>query len=336
MSMTTTLASKLTVAHDLSPDSRDRNYKGRIKQMFGVFSAHPLKTMGVSALGAIFFLPLLAVLVVILPYIIEPSILANYKFVGDLGMGYGATSAAYAAEALTKIYNARILYSLCIIPGLMIGSIGMAGAYNVMRNYLWDVDTHVFRDFFKGIARHWYKFLITFTVLGIIATGAVCSILEIVKYTSIQGSCPAIWWVLAVFACLLGLVAIMYCIVTVPMFVTYRFSDKPMQNFGICLKNGALLTLINSVQILIMAVIFVAPCLLFLINTIVWFVVVVLIVYGFAFYAVMNIAYSQFLTDNFIAYLYNKQVADELKAKAKANKEYKDKKQKTNNKKKRK
>ena len=307
MSMAATLASKLTLAPDLSPVSRDRNFKGRIKQMFGTYSAQIGKSILASLFGALFFLPLIAVFVVVLNYVVEPNILADYNFVGNLGIGYGATDGSTFIEALSRIYDARIQYSLFIIPGMMIGSIGMAGVYNYMRNCLWGVESKFFRDFFRGIKRHWYKFLIVYTVLGVIATGATCSILEIIKANAIGAPVAAYWWVLAIVSCLLGLIAVMYCIILVPMFVTYKFSQKPFENFGICLKNAAILTCMNWIQVLIISVLFIAPCLLFLISQISLIVLIIFIAVGFSFYALMNISYSQFMTDNFIAYLYSKQ-----------------------------
>ena len=81
----------------------------------------------------------------------------------------------------------------------------------------------------------------------------------------------------------------------------------------LCLETIPIPAGVILIQVLIISVIFIAPCLLFLISQISLIVLIIFIAVGFSFYALMNISYSQFMTDNFIAYLYNKQQEDAKK-----------------------
>ena len=337
MSMVQTLASKLTLTPDLSPVERDRNYKGRIKQIFSTLSQHPLKGLAVSVMGFLFWAPLVAVFVFVLPYLINNVILPAYSFTGSLGIGFSASTPEYINQAIKDIYTLRIQYTAYyLLPCIMFASIGMAGVYNCMRNLLWDVECNVLKTFFVGIKRHWYKFLIVYTVLGALALAFVSSLLQIRMAAAIGVSASAGWWVLLIISGILALLAAMYSMILVPMLVTYKYDKVWYNNLGICLKNSAIILCISPLQILLVTVIVAAPLVLCLFPSISTFVVVVIGLYGVAFYALLNIAYSQFYADNYIYYLYNHNMEEAKKQQAKEAKAYrqqKEKQAKANNKK---
>ena len=326
MSYVQTLASKLTLTPDLSPVDRDRNYKGRIRQIFSTISSHALQTLLINLLGVLFWAPLVIVFMYVLPQIIENGILAGYSFTGSLGIGYGATPIETINEAITKLYDARVLYSLALItPCVMFASIGMSGVYNCMRNLLWGVECKTFKHFFLGIKRHWYKFLIVYTCLGILATGFVVSLLKIQLAYAIGQAPNAGWWVLCIFSGLLGLLACLYSMILVPMLVTYKYDEKWYKNFAICLKNSGIILCISPLQIFFVTVILAVPMIMCLFPQAKWWLVIILAIYGIVFYVLANIAYSQFYSDNYIYYLYNrgqeevkKQQAKEAKTQQKA------------------
>ncbi len=328
MSYVQTLAGKLTLTPDLSPIDRDRNYKGRFKQVFSTISSHALQSLLINLMGALFWLPLFVLFLHIVPNVVEKGILAEYAFTGSLGIGYGATDQSVINEAIQRIYEARIMYSAAyIIPCVMFASIGMAGVYNCMRNMLWGVECKTLKHFFLGIKRHWYKFLIVFTVLGVIAMGFTVSILEIAMANAMGQAANAGWWVLAVFMGILALVASMYAIILVPMLVTYRYDAKWYKNFAICLKNAGIIVCISPLQIMLVTIFVAAPMALnFITNAPLW-IAAILAIYGIVFYVLISLAYSQFYGDNYIYYLYNrgqeeakKQQMKEVKAQQKQQK----------------
>ena len=323
MSMVQTLASKLTLTPDLSPVDRDRNYKGRIKQIFSTLSQHPVKGLLVSLMGTLFWAPLIAVFLFVLPYIINSVVLSGYNFTGSLGIGYSASSAEYIGSAIRDIYTTRIQYTCYyLLPSIMFASIGMAGVYNCMRNLLWDVECNILKTFFLGIKRHWYKFLIVYTVLGALALGFVTSLLEIRMAYAMGISANAGWWVLLIFSGILALLAAVYSMILVPMLVTYKYDKVWYKNLGICLKNSAIIVCISPLQILIVTIIVALPLALTLIPAVSTFMVIVIALYGIAFYALLDIAYSQFYCDNYIYFLYNKNQEEAKKQQAKEAKAY--------------
>ena len=307
MSYVQTLASKLTLTSDLSPIDRDRNYKGRFKQVFSTISSHALQSLLINLMGALFWVPLFVLFLYIVPNVVEKGILAEYAFTGSLGIGYGATDQSVINEAIQRIYGARILYSAAyIIPCVMFASIGMAGVYNCMRNMLWEVECKTLKHFFLGIKRHWYKFLIVFTVLGAIATGFTVALLEVRMAYAMGQAANAGWWVLLIFMGILGLVAAMYSMILVPMLVTYRYDTKWYKNFAICLKNAGIILCISPLQIMLVTIFVAAPMALNFIPKAPLWIAAILMIYGIVFYALINIAYSQFYSDNYIYYLYNR------------------------------
>ena len=326
MSMVQTLASKLTLTPDLSPVDRDRNYKGRIRQIFSTLSQHPVKGLLVSLMGTLFWAPLIAVFLFVLPYIINSVVLSGYNFTGSLGIGFSASSAEYIGSAIRDIYTTRIQYTCYyLLPSIMFASIGMSGVYNCMRNLLWGVECKTFKHFFLGIKRHWYKFLIVYTCLGILATGFVVSLLKIQLAYAIGQAPNAGWWVLCIFSGLLGLIAALYSMILVPMLVTYKYDEKWYKNFAICLKNSGIILCISPLQILFVTILLSVPMIMCLFPQAKWWLVIILAIYGIVFYALANISYSQFYSDNYIYYLYNrgqeevkKQQAKEAKSQQKA------------------
>ena len=301
MSMVQTLASKLTLTPDLSPVDRDRNYKGRIRQAFSVVSNHPVKTLLVNLIGLLFWAPLIAVFAYVLPYIIKSQVLSQFAFAGSLGIGYGASTIDYINSAIHDIYTTRILYTLYyLVPCFIFAGIGMSGVYNCMRNMLWDVECNILKDFFRGVKRHWYKFVIVYLCLGILALGFIIPLLEIRMYAAMGMGANAGWWIMLIVFGILALVGSAYAMILVPQLVTYKYDKVWYKNLAICLKNSAIILCISPIQIVIMTLIFAAPLVTTLFPSIVTWVVVVIGLYGIAVYTVLNIAYSQFFADNYI------------------------------------
>lgn len=319
MSVIQKLASKLTLSPDLSPDSRDREAKGRFKSCFQLIGMKPGKTLLLSLLGALFFAPILILFGFILPneiYEVQESV----KIIGDLGFGYGASSQETINALVSQLYDLRRSYVLYFVtPSCLLAGLGLSGVYNALRNMIWDVKSRVFRDFFVGIKRHWYKFMVCMLILGLIATGFAYSVLELVEASAINAPANAIWWVLTIVLGIVGLLVSMYFMVLIPMFITYKFDASSAKNFGITLKNAGIITLLSPIQTLIVTILLAAPfALMFTRAYAVWLVCFLL--YGVAFYIICHINYSQFLTDSYIAYLYNRNIVLEKKAKEKENK----------------
>lgn len=314
------LASHLTLADDLSPDSRDREYKGRIKQCFSQFMFKPVKSMGVSFMAALFFAPMLAVFIFLMQKDLN-ELMATFNIYNEMGLMYSATSADVLNANIKAVFDLKQQYMLIyFIPGMMLGGIGMSGAFNCARNILWNTNPKLFRDFFVGIKRHWYKYLISWTILAVEILGFVWALLEILEghYTGLGASPWA--WVLIIASGLIGLITIMYYIVLQGMFVTHKYAPKAGENLKHTLKNSAILALINPLQILLLVIVLAAPFALCFIDIIGEVVYVCAALGGLCLYPIINIQYSLYLSDNFTYYLYSHQVAKEKKKEDKKSK----------------
>ncbi len=129
---------------------------------------------------------------------------------------------------------------------------------------------------------------------------------------------------------IIGLLAAMYSMILLPMLVTYKYDTKWYKNFAICLKNSGIIVCISPLQIMFVTLLIAAPMALCLIKSIALWIVVILGVYGIVFYVLTNIAYSQFYSDNYIFFLYNRNMEEAKKQQAREAKAYRDQKAKQN------
>ncbi|MGN0771908.1 MAG: hypothetical protein ACI4MI_04925 [Christensenellales bacterium] len=310
---TAKLASNLTIAKDLSPAGRDIEFKGRIKQAFSAFKNNLTKMITTNLLVMLFLLPLIAVLLFYMPTK-ETQAIAGMNFSGGLGIGYGAVDDTVAgAVAIYSLRQKFILFSLT--PGLMIASIGICGGYYCCRNALWGTKLNVFRTFFRGIAKSWYKFLITFTVLGLMGTGFVYTIFEILKQTAASGAANAGLWVAVVACGLLILATLVFTIIFLPLTVNYSFK------YADGIKNSVILALIMFVVALMVVVALCAPMALVFWGIGKYIVYIFVLLFGFSLYTLLTLSFGQYISDGFIMQLYQKQQIMAQKEQIKAQKQ---------------
>lgn len=313
---TVDIASKLTIAKDLSPAGRDIAFKGRIAQVFATLKNNITKMIMVNLMVMLFALPLIAVLFIYMP-IKETAAIAGMNFSGGLGIGYAQVDDTIkGALAIYSLRQKFILFALT--PGLMIASIGICGGYYCCRNALWGAKLNVFRTFFRGIAKSWYKFLVTFTFLGLLGTGFLYTIFEMLKQTTAYGSANAGLWV-AVIACgLLILATLVFTLMFLPLSVNYSFKYRD----GI--KNSILLCLIMGLVGLIVIVGLSAPMALVFWGIGKYIVYIFLLIFGFSLYTLFALSFGQYVSDGFIMQLYYRQLQmaqkEQLKAQKQANK----------------
>lgn len=298
MSLTKSLIKLIVVERDLSPLDRDFQQRGRIRQAFSTLSNNLSKFVLTNLLTLIFALPLLGVFTIWLN-IETDRLLDTFSLANGLGIGYAAVD--QTVEAINSIYDLRqtfVLYYLA--PGIMITSIGLAGCYNVARNFLWGVETKVFKHFFRGIQRHWYKFLISFTVVGLAAVNFVYPLLEVMQQTAATGSASAGMWCWTVFAGIFALLLVVYLVHILPMFVCFRFKRSAAENYKAYISNALVESIFAFLTAVIFIVIMVLPLLLSMTAILSYILYAALVSLGFSFYALFDIAYGQNVSDMYI------------------------------------
>ena len=300
MSLTNKLAENLVVSRDLSPEGRTILYKGRIREAIQVISTNMTKLVLLNLIMVVACVPLI-VMVMYYQNTQEAAILSGMNFSTGIGIGFGVQDDT--VTALSQIYDVRLkVYGITIFPTCLLFGLFASGLYYCCRNMLWGANVKIWKHFFRGIKAHWYKFVLSFAWLGALATGFACSLIMILKETAVNGQSNAGWWVLVVFIGVIALLSAMYMLVGNGMYVCYRYKMKEY------IKNTSSLVLMTIVPTLIITLFFSGAMALFFVNIINVFLLVVMVMIGFSAFAVFSLAYSQYVSDNTIGYMYEEQL----------------------------
>ncbi|MDE7191251.1 MAG: hypothetical protein K2O35_02090 [Clostridia bacterium] len=325
MSAVNNIAKKLVLKRDLSPEGRVTNYKGRIRQAIAAISANMTKLVLLNLLMVVACAPLIATYFVMRSQ--EAAAVAGLNFSTGIGVGFGVSDDTLIA--IERIYDIRLMgYGLAILPTCLLVGLFASGLYYCCRNMLWNTKVKVVKHFFRGIKNNWYKFMLSFAWLGALATGFACSLIKVLKDTALNGSANAGWWALMIFIGILALLSALYMMIGQGMYVTYKFKMKEY------IVNTCCLTLLMILPALIVTIFFSGVMALSFVSIIGMFILVVMVMIGFSAFAIFNIAFSQYATDTFIAYLYEEEQKAILKEQEKQakqrNKEKKKQAQKNN------
>ena len=325
MSAVNNLAKKLVLKRDLSPEGRITNYKGRIRQALAAISANLTKLVLLNLLMVVACAPLIATYFVMRSQ--EAAAVAGLNFSTGIGVGFGVSDDTMLA--IERIYDIRLRgYGLSIFPTCLLVGLFASGLYYCCRNMLWQTKVKLFKHFFRGIKNNWYKFMLSFAWLGALATGFACSLIIILKETALNGGANAGWWVLTIFIGILALLSALYMMVGQGMYVTYKFKMKEY------IVNTCCLTLLMILPVIIVTLFFSGVMALSFVSIIGMFILVIMVMIGFSAFAIFSLAFSQYATDNFIAYLYKKKqkaiIKEQEKQAKQRNKEKKKQAQKNN------
>lgn len=318
------LANKLELDKDLSPQGRDVEYKGRIRQAFSAYGHNVSKMVLTNLMIMLFAIPLIVLFFFYMPKL-EKAAIAGMNFSGGLGIGYGVADDTIAGTvAIYSVRQKMILYALT--PCIMLIGIGICGGYYCCRNALWGAKLNVFRTFFRGIAKSWWKFLISFTVVGLLATSFSYTVLEMMKgFATTGGAHPGLW----VAVIINGLVIVAVCLFLMiyhPLVANYRFNLKA------AIKNAIILSIIMAPIALVILVVLGLPMGLMFAGNFKWFLYVFLLLFGGSLYIILDEAFGQNVSDGFIQMLLIQREREEIREREKAIKQAnKQKKQKANN-----
>lgn len=312
LSFSSNLLTKLHLEDDLSIN-REPIDRGMFSYWWTTLRGNMTSMFTQNLMFLLFILPLFILLKFLMPTLEQKFILENaFNFVGDLGLGFtGATNHTYLA---TKgIYMFRILFSLLIIPCFTLAGLAASGLFYSMRNLVWGAKVKVRVHFFRGIKKYWWKFMLAFTLIGVVAYGVIGSIYGYL-YLSAGGEVAPWWiWPIMIFACLLALVTILYMLVYLPTVTMYRMKHTEIMH------NSAILSFVCAIPAIILAVLLAAPLLMALSPIAEVILLVFLGLYGFSFYALAIQCFGQYTADNFTAVLYEQKIMNEERERRRQN-----------------
>ncbi len=294
MSKIVQLANKLTVVKDLGPE-RDYTERGRLRKVFSTMSEHKLGMLLVNLVTALFAAPLIVMFLVLMG-MYESSQIAGLNFSGFIGIGYGLTDDT--VSGINIIYDIRQDFFLYFFtPCLMILSIGLAGAYHCIRNWMWGVEVKP-KHYFRGIKLHWWKFLSAFTFMGLVGVNAAWSTIELMRLTSTVGSAGAGIWVWCISALLIALLTVLFMGVWLPMSVMFK------TGYGASIKNAVICFLIFALNIIIATVLMALPLCLIAVDILNYLIYAMMLFYGGAFMMTCNVSLGMWVGDMSLNTLY--------------------------------
>lgn len=130
----------------------------RWELFWDIFKGRFWKLVGVNMLILLFFLPLIALL--LMRYVMQVNYGAIYPFAQGFGIGYQApTSVIGFAEQISVGINGLVYILLPLT--FILGAVGISGGAHVIRNMVWSEGVFVSNDFWHGIKKNYKNVLLT-------------------------------------------------------------------------------------------------------------------------------------------------------------------------------
>lgn len=293
--MTAKLAKHFTLAKSLAPDIPNQS-DNKFKKIFACFKGNYAQMVSLNMMLMIFALPLIVFFFILLPNK-ESAAIAGYTMTGGLGIGFGVTD--QTLEAFKAVYDLRKLFVLYFLtPSMMVMSIGASGIYHCCRNLMWGSKVKTFKHFFRGIRLHWWKFLLTYTFIGLVGTSVGYSLVELQSQITLTGSAGAGVWVWLIGSGIIALLTAMFMMIFQPNMISYKIKYKDT------IKNSLILCMILFVTTLFVTVALAAPFLLVLVSFFKIIVYIIMLVLGGVLLVLCNVAFGQYASENFVDMLF--------------------------------
>lgn len=290
----------------LGPELRDEPPKGvypkgRFKQVFDIFSAEMNSLMRVNLWFLLFLLPLLAVVVWYTEFVVAKTVV-GFNFMGNIGVGYPGGSDD-AVQGLIAVYNAYqdVLYML--LPAIIIMSFGIAGSFNCYKKFLWGEKVAVTKDFFRGIKKYWYKYILVFSIDALLILAEGSTVIYFLKANA-MGTANAGEWILLIGISLLIYLLLYVNIILLPMICSI---DLPILKQ---IKNSFLLSIDYAIIGLPLSLVLMIPVVLLFTtsNFIGILLYMTMLMFGFILYGLAFTAFGQLTFDNILTPLYNSSI----------------------------
>lgn len=231
-----------------TPDGKTRpfvpKYTDNLSGAFKAYKDDSKPLLKASLYFLIFIAPLLVLMLYGLNAMMDVALASSYNFMGNIGIGYPGTvdSLVLAKAAQLGVYQIFLLY---FYAGAVISSLGMAGLGNVARKVIWHepIKKYVAKPFFKGIKKHWWKYLITVAVGGAVALGVGEALLyHLINMT--LGIAGVESWLICIFAFVVGVPVCLVGFTMITIIPSYKLT------FGQLIKNSIVI-IANRFPILI-------------------------------------------------------------------------------------
>ncbi len=268
----------------------------RWQLFWDIFKGNFGKIVKVNLLTLLFFVPMIAVIVLYLLMGQSESML--YPFGANMGVGYpSAPFQAGISEART-FSNGTFLYFGLILTSL-VAAVGLSGGMYVVRNMVWTEGIFVTSDFWRGIKLNYknaVQISLFFTVILFLCTSVSNSAEMYIALGNLTDGATVWMRISQVVSYVFIALAALFSMWMISMSVNYQMK------FLACLRNAFFLTVGTFPQTIFFLALAAIPFLLFLINGSFFIVlgVFAVLLFGLTYALLVWLNFSQWVFDKYI------------------------------------
>ncbi|MCM1306231.1 MAG: hypothetical protein NC037_01640 [Bacteroides sp.] len=246
-----------------------------------------LSTLFKSSLFFILFtLPFIVLFAWFASYFEDLVLGGSFNFMGNVGIGFPGGGDSLDNSIARLIWEVKEPIILMLGAALILGSIGLAGNfYCAKRSYFQNYYSKTVKTFWYGVAKYWWQFLITVTVMVLVGCAMITALMYLLAQQTL-GVADAGAYCAVVFSWIFGAPLMLLPMVTLSLICTYELSF-----FG-AIKNAIVLIVNNPIMVAIVGIASAIPFLIMGVSgTVVGIVVyVVMALIGCNLYAQVFVA----------------------------------------------
>ncbi|MEG2084243.1 MAG: hypothetical protein RRY78_01650 [Clostridia bacterium] len=303
MEISKKLLSGLALEKDLSLNSKSSG-EGKFKVFTSTLKGKLSELMLLNLLVMLFAAPIFIIIQFIMPNM-EQIATKDFNFTGNIGIAYPGAIDTFLNGKVANLQVKFIVLAM-LIPCFSVLGIGFAGLMYCVRNHMWGVPVKLRVHFWRGIKLYWWKYLLVFTIIGVLVFGVGGSIIKLSQAIMLGGA-PWWLWLLTIVLCAFALLFALFMLFYLPMMVCYRFKYSDL------IKNSTILGSTMILTSLIILVVMVLPTLLLLSGVTSLIFLMLMVLFGFSFYGMIIMAYGQYMFENFINALYELKQQEQIK-----------------------
>ncbi len=268
----------------------------RWQLFWDIFKGNFGKIVKVNLLMLIFFIPLIAV--IILGYLMNESNGVIYPFASNLAVGYPAVPGQQGLSEMLTLQTNFMLYAGIALASL-VAAVGLAGGMYVVRNMVWTEGIFVANDFWRGIKLN-YKNALQATLFFTLALFLCGTLISFAEFSLVAGAISKgqkVWMHVSMATSYVFIVcAALMTFWMIALGVNYKLKFITM------LKNSFLMTVGTLPQTIFFCVMALLPFALLLIP--VQFILIVsiilLLLFGLSWAMLVWLDFAQWVFDKFI------------------------------------
>lgn len=293
------LYKKLSLGPEIRGEEPKGPYpRGRVKQVFDVFRAESSPLMRNNCWFLLFALPFFFVVYWCTNYFAGLAV-SGFDFMGNIGMAYPG-GADTLVQAQLAVYDAYQFVLYLLVPAIIVTSIGMAGAFSVIKSFMWGEKIEkVTKPFFRGVKKFWWKYLIVMTLNALLVLALGSTVIYFLKLRAV-GAVTGGHWAMLIFVCIAEFLLLYVNMQLLPLLAEV---DLP---FFKQVKDALIFSIkLAPIGLPLFLICLVPVALLFINNAAILIVIIVLLMMvGLILYGLIFTAFSQWALDSVLTPLY--------------------------------